>query len=259
MRKTPKVVKICAFCGSSFLVLPCRLNNNDYRYCSRPCGAKGKSRSLARTLTALRSTDEYRQSQSRRSIAMWCNPAIRKKIEASLRTAEIRKKRSEMAKEQMASAQARARMSIALRTSDRHKQAMQFRPIPAPNKWRHYTDRHGVDHKFRSLWERDFARLLDGMTLTWRYEPCKFKLLDGRSYTPDFYVVSPLGPCYVELHRSNGNMTDRKLDRIPIAAAHIALVTGLSLVWLNEEGIKSIRQLLRREDWTQPPKEYIAI
>jgi hypothetical protein len=43
--------------------------------------------------------------------------------------------------------------------------------------------------KFRSRWEAVFViDFLDKNNLQWLYEPETFKLIDGRSYTPDFYL-----------------------------------------------------------------------
>lgn len=40
----------------------------------------------------------------------------------------------------------------------------------------------------RSSWEIEFAKNLDKGGLAWEYEPRRFKLSDGTSYCPDFYL-----------------------------------------------------------------------
>jgi hypothetical protein len=42
----------------------------------------------------------------------------------------------------------------------------------------------------RSSWEREFAEALDRIGRAWEYEPARWKLSDGTSYTPDFWVSS---------------------------------------------------------------------
>lgn len=50
-------------------------------------------------------------------------------------------------------------------------------------KWTWYKDTH-----FRSSWEAEFAKELDGLGIEWQYEKQQFKLSNGKRYTPDFYV-----------------------------------------------------------------------
>jgi endogenous inhibitor of DNA gyrase (YacG/DUF329 family) len=42
----------------------------------------------------------------------------------------------------------------------------------------------------RSSWEIEFAKNLDEAKLFWEYEPKKFRLKNGKYYTPDFYIPS---------------------------------------------------------------------
>lgn len=51
----------------------------------------------------------------------------------------------------------------------------------------------GGRHKgiwMRSSWEVEFAKNLDKNEISWKYEPRRFKLSDGSSYCPDFFIES---------------------------------------------------------------------
>lgn len=48
-------------------------------------------------------------------------------------------------------------------------------------------------HRFRSGWEKDFARWLDSLGVKWVYEPEVFELDEGDRYIPDFLVSIPGG------------------------------------------------------------------
>lgn len=41
----------------------------------------------------------------------------------------------------------------------------------------------------RSSWELEYAKYLDSKGVNWSYEPKRFTLSDGRTYTPDFYLI----------------------------------------------------------------------
>ena len=60
-----------------------------------------------------------------------------------------------------------------------------------------YVDRYGAVHLMASGWEARFASALDAVGLIWLYEPAVFRLADGRSYYPDFWVAEWVS--YVEL------------------------------------------------------------
>jgi len=46
-----------------------------------------------------------------------------------------------------------------------------------------------VGHQCRSSWEVNFARILKYNKVDYKYEPISFRLSDGTSYTPDFYLT----------------------------------------------------------------------
>jgi len=51
-----------------------------------------------------------------------------------------------------------------------------------------YTDRHGTLHSFKSTWEAAYAKWMDQNNFDWKYEPCRFELVECRQYTPDFGI-----------------------------------------------------------------------
>lgn len=55
-----------------------------------------------------------------------------------------------------------------------------------------YTDQLGRTLNLRSSYEILFAKYLDTIEAYWEYEPNRFKLNDGSSYTPDFLVCYPI-------------------------------------------------------------------
>lgn len=101
----------------------------------------------------------------------------------------------------------------------------------------------------RSKWEVDFATLCCHLRLTWKYEPRTFVLDDGSRYTPDFYVTTPLGPCYVELHAMDGAWVDdgASADKRRRAVSQILAQTGIPLVILDERAVTAIQRRVRRE------------
>ena len=102
--------------------------------------------------------------------------------------------------------------------------------------------------QLRSGWERLFARWLDERELAWRYEPRTFVLSDGRRYTPDFWVRSPLGDCYVEIHRID-HPDPRDGDRIRVilrAQAELPRLDGLPLIVLGERELRLVARDVRR-------------
>lgn len=64
------------------------------------------------------------------------------------------------------------------------------RPTPHGN-WTNYKNIN-----FRSPWEANFAKFLDGSGIKWQYEPRTFDLGDT-TYTPDFYLSE--FDCYIEV------------------------------------------------------------
>jgi hypothetical protein len=116
-------------------------------------------------------------------------------------------------------------------------------PTP-PIKWRTYEDRHGFIHKMRSMWEVNFATLLDRMALEWKYEPKRIAHMDG-TYTPDFLVTTPFGKCYVELHRVESVMPgdEDKVDLLKFLERNSC--GGIPLVLLGETFAASLPRLIR--------------
>lgn len=50
--------------------------------------------------------------------------------------------------------------------------------------------RMDLGHSVRSSWEANFARILNYLKLPYEYEKHNFKLSNGSTYTPDFYIPS---------------------------------------------------------------------
>lgn len=112
-----------------------------------------------------------------------------------------------------------------------------WKPLkPAPPSRRKYRARDGKRVLLRSTWEASFCELLDALDLEWDYEPSTF-LINGKNYTPDFFVYTPLGRCYVELHVMGeawmpGHL--ETIEKIRTAQRTIPLGCGWPLVVLDE-------------------------
>lgn len=130
------------------------------------------------------------------------------------------------------SPQARAKR----RESNLNNRAPRRAPIP-------YVRRDGESITVRSQWELAFAALLDARSLKWKYEPMTFSIGDSL-YTPDFFVESPLGDCYVELHRMKQVRPgdERKVAKIIRATMDIPHKTGAPLVVIEETSMRDIRR-----------------
>jgi hypoxanthine phosphoribosyltransferase len=66
--------------------------------------------------------------------------------------------------------------------------------------------------RFAHRSERRFARILDFYRLRWEYEPHTFPLLDGESFTPDFWL--PELDTYVELTTLRQSLVTRKNRKV---------------------------------------------
>lgn len=109
-----------------------------------------------------------------------------------------------------------------------------WKPLKAPPPNRHkYRSHDGRRLLLRSTWEVRFCELLDALELEWDYEPSTF-LINGKNYTPDFFVYTPLGGCYVELHVMGGNWRTHNNEKIRTAQRAIPLGCGWPLVVLDE-------------------------
>jgi hypothetical protein len=63
---------------------------------------------------------------------------------------------------------------------------------------------------FRSSWELAYAMYLDKKNVFWMYEHKKFKLSNGTSYTPDFYLVKKQK--YIEIKGIISETNKEKMD-----------------------------------------------
>jgi predicted nuclease of restriction endonuclease-like RecB superfamily len=127
------------------------------------------------------------------------------------------------------------------------KEAMKKRGAVRPIVWVKYG---GV--KMRSTWEVAFAERLDVLGCAWKYEPQQFDLGDGRLYTPDFWVRSPLGEAYVEVHRFERVKPgdEKKITKIHFARG----VLPLPLVLIGDSDIARIKRENAIEDGKKPPE-----
>lgn len=65
-----------------------------------------------------------------------------------------------------------------------------YKVVRRPNDTGGYSwiDKNGRPYVFRSSWELKTAAWFDQQNITWDYERETYRLADGRSYTPDFWV-----------------------------------------------------------------------
>lgn len=103
----------------------------------------------------------------------------------------------------------------------------------------------------RSEWERDFATMLDGMSLEFDYEPETFTV-GKHEYTPDFFVRTPLGECFVELHpmEEYAERYGASAKTIRAAVEAIPLKVGVPLVVLDVPEIAEMREFLKTKPKT---------
>jgi hypothetical protein len=66
----------------------------------------------------------------------------------------------------------------------------------------------------RSSWERKAAKALTKNGVQWQYEPRRFQLSDGTSYTPDFYL-----PEYNRWLEIKGYMAEESATKIALFLA----------------------------------------
>jgi hypothetical protein len=83
--------------------------------------------------------------------------------------------------------------------------------------------------RMRSSWEVLFAKLCDELNLKWQYEPKTFKLQNGRSYTPDFYI--PEKDLWIEI-KPKHFQTEELLNR--------GKVLGINLKVLDKSNLGEI-------------------
>lgn len=68
-----------------------------------------------------------------------------------------------------------------------------------------------LGHRCRSSWETNYARVLKYLKIDYKYEPTTFKLKEGDSYTPDFYIIKE--DKYIEIKGYVRNKFEEKLKR----------------------------------------------
>lgn len=239
---------VCKCCGR---VVQLERGQRKNTYCSEVCLAVGRSESLARSgaresfregnrLTQLKSWAEP-ETRERRLAAMSSPSAHAKRIKAIRKAAlspELRATRSVNARRRWEEDdELRNKFQAASKISRQERSFNETSPRPPHVPY----EGLGGPIMVRSKWERDFACWLDRQCLKWQYEPVRV-VVEGRPYTPDFYVLSPFGACYVELHRLT---TAPRSDLKPEKMRKAAPLLEAPLILISEDGIKAIRQQLR--------------
>jgi hypothetical protein len=240
---------VCKWCQR---VVPITKTQRKNTYCSPDCLDNGRRRSIRSVLAdqgkrrrlseSLKAAWLRPGAKERRVTAMKESGTIDRLIAASRRMAllpHIRQMRSDKARKKflddpefrdrwMAASKKARRARVLVETCAR-KPHVPYESL-----------RYGLV-MFRSKWERDVALWMDRNNLEWTYEPLRV-VVEGHPYTPDFFVRSPMGDCYVEVHRvSTAQKGDTKLIRLEAARE----VLSCPIVLIEETGMASIRKMLR--------------
>lgn len=115
----------------------------------------------------------------------------------------------------------------------------------------------------RSQWEVTFARFCHIFGVPWEYEPCTFFLAENVWYTPDFYVETPFGPCFIEIHGRFYNAKEaKKYHRIQLAKKDISILfNGAPLLLLGGKEMRKMQKRIENleyvvdRDWLGHPKK----
>lgn len=194
----PKVEVSCEYCKKPFLVLASRVGV--IFYCSVECRKIGSKIKRSLWGKTNRNSDKYRLAQSERTKKSWKDEDGRKHHLSAMQTQSYHEMRSANAKRIIASDKWKKAI-YTYKNSGEAKKRCATRKMPLLPNWRSYIAADGKEYHFRSAWEEATARYLDMLKLYWEFEPQRFILDDGSSYTPDFLVQSPFGLCYLECHR----------------------------------------------------------
>jgi hypothetical protein len=238
---------VCKHCGR---VVHLEQGQRKRVYCSTACLSIGRSASLKKSgaRESFREGNRILQLKSwtdpdtrKRRLAAFASPAAQERRLKGIRKAalspELRSKRSANARRRWEDAEFRNRFQTASKISRSQRSLNETSPrLP-------HVPYEGLSGPImmRSKWERDFACWLDLMRLSWQYEPVRV-VVDGHPYTPDFYVCSPFGACYVELHRlTTAPKDDTKLEKMRKAEPFLKA----PLILISEDGIGRIRRRLR--------------
>ena len=240
-------------CKQCQRVIPIGEGGRPKVYCSPECMKIGRPISLREALSVPGVREKLREVQRRswgdpqrhawRTAGMSLPDVAARRLAGVRKAAaspELRAKRSENAKRKLESDPEFRERWLAASTKARRARVL----IETCARKPHVpceSSRYGTI-MMRSKWERDFALWLDRHGVEWRYEPLRI-VVDGHPYTPDFFVQSPLGDCYVELHRvATAKVGDTKTIRLEAARK----VLSYPVVLIEETGIGAIRQMLRK-------------
>jgi hypothetical protein len=184
---------------------------------------------------------KVRKAQSKRTSESWMDLEKRANHLEAVRTTEHRRLRSKIARSHWEAPGSKAVVALrAYLDSPKFQEAMRKRRIPPPLKWRIYRRQDGTAINMRSLWEVTYATWLDLMGMPWEYEPERFELSDGRTYTPDFKVITPFGTAFVEVHRFTKIKPgdERKIEKLKMAQKELPL----PLVFVGEEDMNYVKR-----------------
>jgi hypothetical protein len=198
---------------------------------------------LSKAVQESYSSGSLRQLRREQTARSWKKPEDKSNHLRAVRSEKHRTLRSKIARENWeAPTQKMLDANRNRKGSPAFLEAMRKRgPVP-PIQWRRYEGTRGKIN-MRSLWEIDAARRMDQLGLVWEYEPTTFRLSNGKSYTPEFFVQSPFGPCYVELHRVQKPKPgdEPKLEKLKLASRELPL----PLVIMDAKEMAEIKKALR--------------
>jgi DNA-directed RNA polymerase subunit RPC12/RpoP len=239
---------VCRHCGRTVNL---EQGQRKRTYCSGACLAIGRGERLKRS--GARSS--FREGIRLVQLKSWGDPKTRERRLAAFATPAAQANRLKSARKAALSPKLRAKRSVNARQrwdddveyrnrfQDASKISRRQRSLNETSPRSPHVPYEGPSGTImvRSKWERDFACWLDLKCLRWQYEPVRV-VVDGHPYTPDFFVRSPFGTCYVELHRlTTAQKGDTKIEKMRKAAPLLAS----PLILVSEDGIKAIRQQLR--------------
>ena len=255
-RKRTRISFICKGCGT---VVAVPMYGHPKTYCSEPCLQAGQEAALRGVMA----DPGVRKRISEAALKSWApenrtardaslrDPAVQKRRKDAIALASqnpcLRAKRSANAKRRWEDPEYRRKMTTAISVA-RRKRVLEETCAKKPHV--PYLSKAQGTVMVRSKWEADFALWLDRQGLVWIYEPLRV-VVNGRPYTPDFFVSFPFGDRYVEVHWVTPlRPEDQKLEKMRAAGP----LLNAPIVLVDFDGIKRVRQQLRCEspDWQIP-------
>ena len=187
-------------------------------------------------------TDETRADMSARAIARWMDPGFRTKMITEMNRPQAKARHragtilamnrpeERVARSERAKA---GKYHLNLHTPEARERGKAAMDAAASCTFKkphiQYVSIAGREFWFRSRWERAFAICIEELGCSFSYEPERIRLSNGDTYTPDFLVETPFGPCFVEIHRVEKPMPHdmKKIARIRLAETDIPKLVGV--------------------------------